>query len=183
MPTFKENYKKKLVPKLKEELKVVNVNMVPALAKVNINIGIGSYLKTSKDFSKLEENLSLITGQKPIVTMSKKSVSNFKLRENTPNGLKVTLRGNQMYEFINKLVNIVLPRVRDFRGLNKKSFDGKGNYSIGFKEHTVFPEAQLDDQLKPFGIQVTIMTTAQDDKSAYELLASLGFPFKKDPVK
>lgn len=172
-------FKKDIAPKLKEELGVKNVNAVPKLEKVTISIGIGSIIqRQGKDFSHVEANLEKISGQKPIVTKSKKAISNFKIRENAPVGLTVTLRGRRMYDFISKLVNITLPRVRDFRGISPKSFDGKGNYSLGFKEHVVFPEINPDDVLQLHGVQITISTTAKNNEQGLSLLKALKFPFK-----
>lgn len=176
---LKTRFIEEIAPKLKTELGVKNVNAVPRLKKVTLNIGIGSVIqRQGKDFSHIEENLAKITGQKAVVTKSKKAISNFKIREGVPIGLMVTLRGKRMYDFVNKLVNITLPRVRDFRGLSPKSFDGKGNYSIGFKEHVVFPEINPDDVLQLHGVQVTISTTAKDDDGGRALLKALNFPFK-----
>jgi len=146
---------------------------------IKINVGIGTLAKNTKDFSDVINNIALITGQKPVLTMAKKSISNFKLRVGTPVGVTVTLRGDKMYEFLYRLVHIVLPRVRDFRGLNPKAFDGKGNYSIGFKEALVFPEINPDNVSNVHGIQITIVTTAQDNESGKALLKAIGIPFKK----
>lgn len=169
-----------IAPKLKEELNIKNVMAVPKVTKVTINCGIGSYVKSNnKDFSNIVENLAAIAGQKPVVNKSNKSVSNFKLREGDANGVSVTLRGRKMYDFLNKLVNIVFPRVRDFRGLNPKAFDGQGNYNIGFKEHTVFPEISPDDVMKLHGLQVNVSTSATNNEDGYALLKALGFPFKQ----
>ncbi|MFA4891070.1 MAG: 50S ribosomal protein L5 [Candidatus Gracilibacteria bacterium] len=176
---LKTRFIEEIAPKLKIELGVKNVNAVPRLKKVTLNIGIGSIIqKQGKDFSHVEENLAKIAGQKAVITKSKKAISNFKIREGVPVGLMVTLRGKRMYDFVNKLVNITLPRVRDFRGLSPKSFDGKGGYSIGFKEHVVFPEINPDDVLQLHGVQITISTTAKDDTGARALLKALNFPFK-----
>ncbi len=152
----------------------------PKVEKVTINVGIGTYVKShNKDFSNIVDNIMAISGQKPIVTKAKKSVSNFKLREKDPTGIKVTLRGKMMNDFVTKLVNVVFPRVRDFRGLSPKAFDGNGNYSIGFKEHTVFPEISPDDVIKMHGLQVNIITTANTDEEGLTLLKDMGFPFKQ----
>ncbi|MBD3330389.1 50S ribosomal protein L5 [Candidatus Peregrinibacteria bacterium] len=174
--------KKEIHPKLKKDLKVSNVMAVPALKKIVVNVGIGSYTKAqgNKDFSNIVENMAAITGQKPVVNKAKKAISNFKIRVGDPVGLSVTLRGKRMYDFLNKLINIVFPRVRDFRGLSRKAFDGSGNYSVGFREHIVFPEISPDDVIKLHGVQVNICTTAEDNEHAYKLLAAMGFPFKKE---
>ncbi len=162
------------------EKEAKNIMAKPKVTKVTINVGIGTYVKAhNKDFSNIVENIMAISGQKPIVTKAKKAVSNFKLREKEPTGIKVTLRGERMEDFITKLVNIVFPRVRDFRGLSPKAFDGNGNYSIGFREHTVFPEISPDDVMKLHGLQVNIITSAITDEEGLELLKTLGFPFKK----
>ena len=151
----------------------------PKITKVKLNIGIGSYIKAhGKDFDHIIDSLAKISGQKPTVNLAKKAISNFKIREKMPVGLSVTLRGKRAYDFINKLTNVVFPRVRDFRGISPKAFDGQGNYNIGFKEHTVFPEISPDDVMRLHGIQVTITTTAKDDKEGLALLKALGFPFK-----
>lgn len=157
-----------------------NIMAEPKITKVTINVGIGTYVKAhNKDFSNIVENIMAISGQKPIVTKAKKAVSNFKLREKEPTGIKVTLRGQRMEDFVSKLINVVFPRVRDFRGLSPKAFDGNGNYSIGFREHTVFPEISPDDVMKLHGLQVNIITSAENDEKGFELLKSMGFPFKK----
>lgn len=181
MPTdLKTQFKEVIAPKLKEELGLKNTNAVPKLKKITLNIGIGSIIHSQgKDFSHVEENLARIAGQKPVVTIARKAISNFKIREGAPVGLTVTLRGKRMYDFMNKFVNITLPRVRDFRGLSPKSFDGNGNYSIGFKEHIVFPEIDADDVLHLHGIQITITTTAKNDDEGRALLKAFNFPFKK----
>ncbi|MBL4695024.1 50S ribosomal protein L5 [Candidatus Gracilibacteria bacterium] len=170
-------FKEDIAPKLKEELGLNNVMSVPKLSKVVINSGISHDQK--KDYQHIVENLTLIAGQKPTVNRSKLSVSNFKIREGDVVGASVTLRGKAMYDFINKLVNIVFPRVRDFRGISPKSFDGQGNYSVGFKEHVMFPEISPDDILKIHGLQVCISTTAKTEDEGKALLTALGFPFKK----
>ena len=177
--SYYEEFKTKVVPALQKELNIKNVWAVPRLDKVKINVGIGSLTKNTKDFSDVIENVAKITGQKPVVTKSKVAISNFKLRQGMPTGIVVTLRGKKMYDFIYRLVNIALPRVRDFRGLNPKAFDGKGNFSIGLKESLVFPEINPDDVLNIHGLQATIVTTAKNDEDGLALLKQLGFPFKK----
>lgn len=177
---LKERFYKEIAPKLMADLGITNLNAVPKLDKVVINAGLGShYTAGSKDFSVFEDNFSAISGQKPVVRKSKKAISNFKIRQGMPNGVMVTLRGERMYEFIDKLVNIVFPRVRDFRGISKKAFDGRGNYSVGLKEHIVFPEINPDDIAKIHGLQICVNTTAKDDEHGKALLVALGFPFKK----
>jgi len=177
---LKERYSKEILPALQKDLGIKNVNAVPKVTKVIVNAGLGSaYTSGIKDFSEFVENFKAITGQAPIIRKSKKAISNFKLREGLPNGVMVTLRGEKMYNFLDKLINIVFPRIRDFRGIPRKSFDGKGNYSVGIKEHTVFPEINPDDLNKIHGLQICINTNAGNDENALALLTALGFPFKK----
>lgn len=182
---FKENYIKNVIPKVQKELKLSNRLAAPHLKKISVSVGIGSYLASSggKDFSPVVDNISQITGQKPLTTKSRKAISNFKLKIGMPVGVASTLRGDKMYDFLNKLINVVLPRTRDFRGLPQKSFDGRGNYNIGIKEFTVFPEIKPDDIVKNHGIQITIVTSAKNNESAYALLKELGFPFKKQSTE
>lgn len=173
-------FKEELAPKLKETLKKKNVNAVPKLQKIVINVGIGSIVaKHGKDFDFVVENLKKISGQKPMINKARKAISNFKIRDGQPVGVSVTLRGKRMYDFFNKLINVTLPRVKDFRGLSKKSFDGQGNYSIGFKEHIMFPEINPDDVLQIHGVQLVIGTTAKNDEDAIKLFEAFRFPFKK----
>jgi len=177
---LKTRFEKEIVPEIQKELDIKNRMAVPKITKVVINVGIGTYVKShSKDYSNIVDNITAISGQKPVITKAKKAISNFKLRENEAVGIKVTLRGKRMYDFINKLVNIVFPRVRDFRGISPKAFDKKGNYAIGLNEHTVFPEVTPDDVSKIHGLQINIITSAKDNKQALTLLKALGFPFKK----
>ena len=176
-------FKKEIAPKLKEVLGIKSVMAVPRVTRITINSGIGTYTKThNKDYSNIVENITKISGQKPIVTRAKKAISNFKIKQNEPMGVVVTLRGKRMYDFLNKLVNIVFPRVRDFRGISPRAFDGRGNYNVGFKEHTVFPEISPDDVIKLHGLELNITTTAKNNKEGYELLKAIGFPFNK-PLK
>lgn len=177
--SLQQLYREDLVPRLKETLKVKNPHAVPRLKAVRINVGIGSHVAQGKDHEEIVKNVTLITGQKPVVTLSRKAISNFKLKINMPSGVVATLRGKRMHDFLAKLVHVVFPRIRDFRGISKKAFDGHGNYSIGIREHTVFPEVQEQDVSKTHGVQITIQTDARDDKKAFELLKALGFPFKK----
>jgi large subunit ribosomal protein L5 len=172
-------YKEEVVPKLKEALGKTNINAIPTIKKVVINSGIGTYLRNTKDYSPVVENISAISGQKAVANKARISVSNFKLREGSVVGASVTLRGKKMWDFLSKLINIVFPRVRDFRGISPKSFDGNGNFSVGFKEHTVFPEISPDDVINIHGVQVNICTSANNNQDALELLKALGFPFKK----
>jgi large subunit ribosomal protein L5 len=182
---IQEHYKSKIVPELKKELNIKNPNAVPKITKITLNIGLGSFISAKKDYTEVVENLANITGQKPVVTKSRKSISNFKIRENQAVGVMVTLRGRRMYNFLNKLVHITFPRVRDFRGINPKAFDGRGNYSIGLKENIVFPEINPDNVDRIHGVQVTIITNAGDDEKGFKLLKAFGFPFqvKKDSKK
>lgn len=177
---LREQYRKELAPKLQKELNIKNVFAVPQLQKIVLNVGLGSYLKNSKDFDPIVESLKAISGQKPLINRARKSVSNFKLREGTPNGASVTLRGGRMYDFLQKLISVVFPRVRDFRGFPLKIFDGRGNCTIGLREHIVFPEINPDDIAKIHGLEVTIVTTAKDDTEGKALLKIFGFPFKKE---
>ena len=180
MKDLQTQFKKEIAPKLAKKLGVKNIHAVPKVTKITINVGIGSIIQNQgKDISHIEENLAKISGQKPVITKSKKAISNFKIREDMPVGLVVTLRGKRMYDFLNKLINITLPRVRDFRGLSEKAFDGNGNYSLGLKEHVVFPEINPDDVLHLHGVQITITTSADNNDNAKALLKSLNFPFKK----
>ncbi|MBD3360947.1 50S ribosomal protein L5 [Candidatus Peregrinibacteria bacterium] len=173
-------FKKEIAPELQKNLNIKNLMGIPKITKVKINVGMGSYVKAqNKDYSNVIDNIIKISGQKPIITKAKKAISNFKIREGDEIGVTVTLRGKRMYDFLGKLINIVFPRVRDFRGLPKKSFDGKGNYNVGFKEHTVFPEISPDDVIKLHGVQVNITTNTENDETGFELLKAMGFPFKK----
>jgi large subunit ribosomal protein L5 len=177
---LKTIFKEEIAPKLKEELKLKNVNAVPKITKVTLNVGLGTYLqKNGKDYSHVVENITKISGQKPVLTKARKSISNFKIREGQIIGIKVTLRGKRMYDFLNKLINITLPRVRDFRGISAKAFDKRGTYSLGLKEHIVFPEINPDDVLHLHGVEIIISTTAKNDKDALSLLKAYNFPFKK----
>lgn len=176
---LKTRFKEDIVPELKKTLGIANDMAVPKVTKIVINTGIGTYLKNHKDPSNVVENISAITGQKPVLIKARKSVSNFKIREGMVVGARVTLSGDNMYHFLNKLINIVFPRVRDFRGISLKAFDGNGNYSIGFKEHTVFPEIRHDDVINGHGLQININTSAKNNEEALALLKALGFPFKK----
>lgn len=177
-PSIQQVYKEKIAPALMKSLGVKNANAVPKITAVCVNVGIGSYVAQGKDHEEIVKNVTAITGQKPIVTHSKKAISNFKLKVNMPSGVVVTLRGARMYDFLTKLVHVVFPRIRDFRGISPKSFDGRGNYSVGLKEHFVFPEIQAEDVNKIHGVQITIQTSAKNDAQGLELLKAFGFPFK-----
>ena len=173
----KELYVKTVVPALIKKFNYKNVNQVPKLVKITINSGLGDVKDNSKSIQLAQEELKLISGQKPILTNAKKSVANFKVREGQSVGMKVTLRGTRMYEFFDKFVSIALPRVRDFRGVPTKSFDGRGNYAMGVKEQLIFPEISYDQVEKIRGFDICITTTANTDEEARELLAMLGMPF------
>lgn len=173
-------YKKEIVPALQKELGYGNALQVPKLVKVVLNVGYGRQVKEAAFIDNVTETLKAISGQKPIHNKSKKSISNFKIREGQNIGASVTLRGKRMYDFIDKLISITFPRVRDFRGISPKSFDKQGNYSIGFKEHIAFPEIKSDAVDKLHGLQIVINTTAKDPTEGLALLEKLGFPFKKD---
>tara|TARA_B100001142_G_scaffold26542_1_gene23990 strand:+ start:311 stop:847 length:537 start_codon:yes stop_codon:yes gene_type:complete len=176
---LKETFNKELLPQLKEKLGIDNVMAVPKLTKVVINMGVGEALTDKKHLESAVNDLELIAGQKAVVTKAKKSVASFKLREGWPVGCKVTLRGDRMYDFIERLVNIAIPRERDFRGLNPKSFDGQGNYSMGIKEQIIFPEINYDNIDKIRGMDICINTSASNMEDAKALLEVLNFPFKK----
>ncbi|MFA7673548.1 MAG: 50S ribosomal protein L5 [Clostridia bacterium] len=176
---LQEIYKEQAIPALIEKFQYKNVNEVPKLVKIVISIGMGEAIANPKALDAAAADLAAITGQKAIVTEAKKSVANFKLRQGMKIGLKVTLRGARMYDFANKLINIALPRVRDFRGLNTTGFDGRGNYAMGLKEQLIFPEIVYDNIDKLRGMNIAFVTNAKTDEEARELLASLGMPFKK----
>lgn len=175
---LQEVYTKEIRKKLVAQFGYKNPNEVPKLVKISVNMGLGDAVNDSKVVDAAVEELALITGQKPVVTHAKKSIATFKLRENAAIGAKVTLRGAQMYEFLDRLVNIALPRVRDFRGLNPKSFDTKGNYSLGLKEQMVFPEINYDKVSKVRGMDITVVTTAKNHDEARALLAAFDMPFR-----
>lgn len=176
----KESFQKTVAPKLKEVLKVKNANAVPVLKKIVISAGIGSLAVANKNIvNDVAENISAIAGQKAVITKSRKAISNFKLRENMPVGVTVTLRGQAMYNFLNKFINIVCPRIRDFRGFTVKSLDGYGNLCIGIKEHTVFPEINQEDLSGIHGLQINIETSAKNNEQALELFKTFNFPFRE----
>ena len=176
-PRIKEVYKNELAGKLKEKFQFKSVMQVPRLTKIVINKGIGAAVADKKLVDIGVEELGLITGQKAVPTISKKAVSNFKLRENMPIGAKVTLRGDKMYEFLDRLISIALPRVRDFKGISDKGFDGRGNYTFGVKEQIIFPEISIDKVNKITGMDITFVTSTNSDEEGYELLKALGMPF------
>lgn len=177
-PNLKVQYREKIAPEMKEKLQYRSIMQCPKIEKICINRGVGAAVADKKLIEVAANELHLITGQKPMITLAKKSVSNFKLREKMPIGVKSTLRRDKMYEFLDRLINIALPRVRDFRGLSDKSFDGRGNFNIGIKEQIIFPEVSIEKVKKIFGLEITIVTTAKTDKEAYLLLKSFGMPLK-----
>jgi len=176
---FKELYNTKIVPKLVSEFNYDSVMQVPRLEKIVVNMGVGEAVSNSKLLDQAVEELTLLTGQKPVITKAKKSISNFKLREGQAIGAKVTLRGDRMFYFLEKLVSVALPRVRDFRGVSANAFDGRGNYTLGVKEQIIFPEINIDKVNKVRGMDIIIVTTANTDAEAKSLLTEFGFPFKK----
>ena len=179
MNRLKERYENEISKSLMTKFNYSSVMEVPAMEKIVINIGVGDEVSNSKLLDEAVEELTLIAGQKPVITKAKKSIAGFKLREGMPIGCKVTLRGERMYEFLDKLVNISLPRVRDFRGVPKNSFDGRGNYTLGVKEQLIFPEINFDKVNKLRGMDIVFVTTAKTDEEGHELLAQLGMPFHK----
>ena len=174
----REQYANEVVPYLMKHFNYKNVNQVPKLVKITINGGLGDVKDNAKSVQQVEKELALIAGQKPILTKAKKSVANFKVREGMTVGIKVTLRGERMLQFFDKFVSIALPRVRDFKGVPSKSFDGRGNYAMGVKEQLIFPEIQYDQVDKIRGFDICFVTTAKTDEEAYELLKAMGMPFK-----
>lgn len=179
MARLEEQFKKEVVPALMQKFNYKNIMQVPKVEKVVINVGLGEAIQNPKALDATVEDIQQITGQKPVVTRAKKSIAGFKLREGMPIGVKVTLRGERMYHFIDKLFNVALPRVRDFRGVSPKAFDGRGNYTLGLKEQLIFPEIDYDKIDKVRGMDVVFVTTAKTDEEARELLAQLGMPFRQ----
>ena len=175
----KRQYREVVLPALKEKFGYSNVMMVPKILKITLNMGVGKAAQDKKIATNAQNQLSQIAGQKAVITLSRKSVAGFKIREGWPIGCKVTLRGDRMYEFLDRLITIVLPRVRDFRGLNPRSFDTHGNYSMGMKEQITFPEIQFNDVDEIRGLDITITTSAKTDKEAYALLKAFQFPFRE----
>jgi large subunit ribosomal protein L5 len=180
MNKFKEHYQKEISPALMKSLGLKNVMQVPRIKKVVVNIGLGEALDNPKALDAAVIDLTTITGQKPVVTKARKSIANFKLREGRAIGTAVTLRGERMWSFLDRLLNIVLPRVRDFRGVSPNSFDGRGNYTLGLREQIIFPEIEYDKVDKVRGLEVTIVTTATSDDQAAAMLQLLGMPFRKE---
>lgn len=179
IPRLKEKYFKEIVPAMMEQFQYKSIMQVPRLTKIAINQGIGDAIVDKKLLETAVEEMTLITGQKAVLAKSKKDVSNFKLRRGMPVGVRVTLRGERMYEFLDRLISVSLPRVRDFKGVNDKGFDGRGNFSFGISEQIIFPEINIDKIHKITGMDITIVTTAKTDKEAHALLKEFGFPFKK----
>ena len=179
MSRLKEKYLKEVSPALMSKFEYKSVMQLPKVDKIVINMGVGDAVQNSKALDTAVEELTIITGQKPVVTKAKKSIAGFRLREGMPIGAKVTLRGERMYEFLDKLIAVSLPRVRDFRGVSKKAFDGRGNYTLGIKEQLIFPEIDYDKVSKVRGMDIVIVTTANSDEEARELLTQFGMPFQK----
>lgn len=179
MNDMKQTYQEKIVPSLVEKFEYKSVMQAPKVDKIIINMGVGDAVQNTKLLDNAVEELQLIAGQKPVVTKAKNSIAGFRLREGMPIGTKVTLRGERMYDFLQKLIRVALPRVRDFRGISNKSFDGRGNYTLGVKEQLIFPEIDYDKVSKVRGMDIAIVTTANTDEEARELLTQLGMPFQK----
>lgn len=179
MPTLREKFEKDVVPKMMKEFGYKNHMQVPRLHKVVVNMGLGEALQNPKIIDSSSKEMAAITGQKPVVTRSRKSIANFKLREGLPIGCMVTLRNERMYEFLDRLINVAIPRVRDFRGISRRSFDGQGNFTMGVREQIIFPEIDYDKIEKIKGLNVSIITTAETDEEGRALLTHLGMPFKR----
>lgn len=180
IPRIKEKYLQDIRPRLKDILKKNNIMEVPRIEKIVLNMGVGEAIKEAKYIDSAAEELGLITGQKPVIRKAKKAISNFKLRKGMKVGVSVTLRDKRMYEFLDRLITVAIPRIRDFQGLSKKSFDGRGSYNFGIKEQIVFPEIKFDNVINPNGLNITLVTSAKTDQDAFELLKEIGFPFKKN---
>jgi large subunit ribosomal protein L5 len=179
MARLKERYEKEIIPKIMQARGFTNKLQVPRLTKLVLNMGVGEATQNVKALDEAIEELTAITGQKPLTTKSKVSISNFKLRQNMPIGAKVTLRGDRMYEFLDRFISLALPRVRDFNGVPRNSFDGRGNYTMGVKEQIIFPEVKFEKVLVIMGMDITFVTTAKNDGDAFLLLEALGMPFRK----
>ncbi|MFN0276898.1 MAG: 50S ribosomal protein L5 [Chitinophagales bacterium] len=179
VPRLKAKYHKEVTGELKQKFGYKNVMQIPKLSKICVNQGVGQATQDKKMVDTSVAEITMITGQKAVPTKSKKDISNFKLRSNVAIGTRVTLRGDNMYEFLDRLISVALPRVRDFRGVNNKSFDGRGNYTMGINEHIIFPEIDIDKVNKITGMDITFVTTAKTDAEAFELLRAMGMPFKK----
>jgi large subunit ribosomal protein L5 len=179
-PRLKDRYKAEIVPELMREFSFGNIMQVPHVEKVTLNIGLGEARENARAVETASADLATISGQKPVVTRAKRAISNFKIRENMPVGLAVTLRGDRMYEFLDRLLNVALPRIRDFHGVATKAFDGRGNFSLGLREQLIFPEIDYDKVDRIRGMQVNIITTAKNDEHGRRLLELMGMPFAKD---
>ena len=179
MARLQQYYRENVVPKLRGDLKIANVMQVPRISKITVNMGVGEAVADKKMMDAAVADLIKITGQKPLITKSRKAIASFKLRAGLAVGAKVTLRGRRMYEFLDRLINIAMPRIRDFRGVSPRAFDGQGNYSLGVKEQIIFPELQYDQIDQVRGMDITITTTARDDRHGRALLEAFNFPFRK----
>ena len=179
MARLQQFYRDTVVPKLRTELGITNAMQIPKIVKITVNMGVGEAVADKKIVEAAAGDLAKITGQKPVMCRSRKSIASFKLRENLPIGCKVTLRGPRMYEFLDRLISVAMPRIRDFRGVSPRSFDGQGNYNMGVKEQIIFPEIQYDQIDQLLGMDITITTTAKDDKAGRALLEAFNFPFRK----
>jgi large subunit ribosomal protein L5 len=179
MARLQQYYREKVVPKLRTDLKIANVMQVPRISKITVNMGVGEAVADKKVMDAAVADLTKITGQKPLITKSRKAIASFKLRAGLAVGAKVTLRGRRMYEFLDRLISIAMPRIRDFRGVSPRAFDGQGNYSLGVKEQIIFPEIQYDQVDQVRGMDITITTTARDDRMGRALLEAFNFPFRK----
>jgi large subunit ribosomal protein L5 len=179
VPRLKQQYKEQIIPALKEKFQYKSIMQVPKIEKIVLSQGVGAAVADKRLIDHAVNEMTLISGQKAIPTYSKKDVSNFKLRKGMPIGAKVTLRGDKMYEFLDRLISVALPRTRDFRGINTKGFDGRGNYTLGVKEQIIFPEIDIDKINRVNGMDITFVTTAETDEEAFELLKEFGLPFKK----
>ncbi len=176
-PRLLERWRKEIIPVMMKRFGYKNAMQVPFIEKISVNVGVGEAVQDPKILDGIVNELALLTGQHPVVTKARKSISNFKLREGMPVGVRVTLRRSRMYEFFDRLINAAVPRIRDFRGFGEKSFDGRGNYTFGVKEQIIFPEIDVDKVSRIYGMDITIVTTADTDEEAYELLKNFGFPF------
>ena len=179
-PRLKERYQSEILPELRREFNYANIMQVPCVVKVTVNIGLGEAKENARAVETATADVATITGQKPVVTKSKKAIANFKIRENMPVGIAVTLRGDRMWEFLDRLLNVALPRIRDFHGVPVKAFDGRGNYSLGLREQLIFPEIEYDKVDRIRGLQVNIQTTARTDEEGRRLLEMMGMPFAKE---
>ncbi|MDI6765751.1 MAG: 50S ribosomal protein L5 [Bacteroidota bacterium] len=183
IPRLVDYYKKNVTPTLMNQFKYKNIMQVPKLEKICVNVGVGQAAQDPKLLDSVVKDLEIIVGQKPVITKAKKAISNFKLREGLPIGVRVTLHDRRMFEFMDRFISVAVPRIRDFRGFSDKSFDGRGSYTVGVKEHIIFPEIDVDKVSKVFGMDITFVTTANTDQEGYTLLKELGMPFEKRQTK